>query len=174
MVLVPQRKAPMRFTFVAAIITIFAIPGHARLTRLVVEHRAALNTDGYEKLSGHIDGELDPKNPLNAVITDLEFAPRNTQGMVEYSATFSMVKPSDMSKASGVLLYFVPNRGRISLTGGGFQADARKKGHVLVSSGWQGDIAPADGVETMSVPVAKLADGSSITGPVLARFSDIA
>ena len=51
-----------------------------------------------------------------------------------------------MAKASGVLLYFVPNRGRINLTGGGFLADARKQGHVLVASGWQGDIEPAEGI----------------------------
>jgi hypothetical protein len=78
-----------------------------------------------------------------------------------------------MAKASGVLLYFVPNRGRINLTDGGFLTDARKKGHVLVASGWQGDIESADGMETLSVPVAKNPDGSSITGLVLARFSDM-
>src|SRR5439155_15015116 len=79
----------------------------------------------------------------------------------------------DMAKASGVLLYFVPNRGRVNLTGGGFLADARKHGHVLVASGWQGDIESVDGVETLAAPVAKNPDGSSITGRVLARFSDM-
>src|SRR6202040_3414690 len=98
-------------------------------------------------VTGHAYGELDPKNPLNAIITDIEFAARNARGMVEYSATFSMVKPVDMAKASGVLLYFVPNRGRVSLTGNGFLADARKAGHVLVASGWQGDLAPANNLE---------------------------
>ena len=61
----------------------------------------------------------------------------------------------------------------INLTGGGFLADARKQGHVLVASGWQGDLEPADGVETLLAPVAKNPDGSSITGRVLARFSDM-
>jgi hypothetical protein len=93
--------------------------------------------------------------------------------MVEYVATVTIIKPTDMAKASGVLLYFVPNRGRINLTAGGFLADARRQGHVLVASGWQGDIEPADGVETLWVPVAKNPDGSSITGRVLARFSDM-
>ena len=162
-----------RSTFAAAAILGLAIPGQARLTRLVVEHREALGSDGYEKLMGHAYGELDPRNPLNAIITDLDLAPRNEHGMVEYAATFSIVKPTDMSKASGVLLYFVPNRGRINLTGGGFLADARKQGHVLVASGWQGDLVPAEGMETLMAPVAKNHDGSSITGPVLARFSDM-
>ena len=44
---------------------------------------------------------------------------------------------------------------------------------MLVASGWQGDLEPADGMETLAVPVAKNPDGSSITGPVLARFTDM-
>jgi hypothetical protein len=111
------------------------IPGQARITRLVVEHAETLGQDGYQKLTGHAYGELDPKLPLNAIITDLEFAPRNARGMVEYVATVTIIKPADMARASGVLLYFVPNRGRINLTGGGFLGDARKQGHVLVASG---------------------------------------
>jgi hypothetical protein len=164
--------------FRAALLTMvvigWTVPGEARITRLVVEHRENLAGDGYERLTGHAYGELDPKNPLNAIITDIQFAPRNALGMVEYSATFSIVKPLDMTKASGVMLYFVPNRGRVNLTANGFQTDARKAGHVLVASGWQGDLAPADGQETLDVPVAKNPDGSSITGQVLARFSDMA
>jgi hypothetical protein len=150
-----------------------AIPAHARITKLVVERTETLGTDGYQKLTGHAFGELDPRLPLNAIITDIEFAPRNARGMVEYAATFTILKPADMSKTSGVLLYFVPNRGRINLTGGGFLADARKSGHVLAASGWQADLTPGDGIETLSVPIAKNPDGSSITGRVLARFSDM-
>ncbi|MGD0965307.1 MAG: alpha/beta hydrolase domain-containing protein [Candidatus Acidiferrales bacterium] len=139
----------------------------------MIEHTEMLGLDGYEKLTGHAYGELDPQLPLNAIITDLELAPRNARGMVEYVATFTIIKPTDMAKASGLLLYLVPNRGRIRLTAGQFLADARKQSHVLVTSGWQADIEPADGFETLRVPVAKNPDGSSITGRVLARFSDM-
>jgi hypothetical protein len=149
-----------------------AVSGNARITRLAVEHTETL-AQGYQKLTGHAFGELDPRLPLNAIITDIELAPRNIRGMVEYSATFTIIKPADMTKASGLLLYFVPNRGRINLTDGGFLADARKQGHVIVASGWQGDLEPAAGTETMLVPVAKNPDGSAITGRVLARFSDM-
>ncbi len=166
---VPLYKA----TVAVAAILALAVPGHARVTRLVVEHTEALGHDGYQKLTGHVYGELDPKLPLNAIITDLDLAPRNARGMVEYSATFSILKPTDMAKASGVMLYFVPNRGRINLTDGGFMVDARKQGHILVASGWQADLEPADSMQTMFAPVAKNADGSSITGRVMARFSDI-
>ena len=138
---------------------LLSAPLHARITRLVVEHTEALANDGYEKLTGHAYGELDPKLPVNAIITDLQFAPRNAGGMVEYVATFTILKPIDLAKTSGVLLYFVPNRGRFNLTGGGFLADARRQGHVLVATGWQGDIEPAAGVESLSVPIARNADG---------------
>jgi hypothetical protein len=50
--------------------------------------------------------------------------------------------------------------------------DALTAGHILVSSGWQGDLAPRAGAETITVPVARNANGSSITGPVLYRIGN--
>ena len=163
----------LKTTLAAVTVLVVASPTRAEIRRLVVEHTETLEAHGYEKLTGHAFGEIDPRHPLNAIITDLELAPRNARGMVEYVSTFTIVRPVDMSKASGVLLYVVPNRGRVNLTGGGFLADARQQGHVLVASGWQGDLEPADGRETLEVPVARNPDGSSIMGPVLARFSDM-
>src|SRR6185295_8367196 len=126
---VPLSRAALALVVILAL----AIPVEARITRLVVEHTETAGKDGYEKLTGHAYGELDPKLPLNAIITDLGFAPCNERGMMEYVATVTIIKPADMTKASGVLLYFVPNRGRINLTAGGFLADARKQGHVLIA-----------------------------------------
>ena len=99
----------------------------AEVVRLTVEQRQpfANATQPYEKLTGRFFGELDPKQPQNAVITDIELAPRNARGMVEYSATFTILKPVDMSKATGVLVYQVPNRGRANIEGGGYFADFR-------------------------------------------------
>ena len=152
---------------------VVALPVQADITRLVVEHRLPIGSNGYEELSGRAYGEVNPRHPLNGIITDLELAPRNSQGSVEYVSTFTILKPVDMSQASGVLLYVVPNRGRVNLRSGGFFEDARRQGHVLVASGWQADLAPVEGLETLEVPVARHADGSTITGPVLARFVDM-
>jgi hypothetical protein len=161
-------------------------PAYARIVRIVIEQTDSAAFQGqpfgqigpYQRLSGHVYGELDPKNPLNSIITDIEFAPRNARGMVEYSATFSVAIPADLSKASGVLFYEVPNRGRAPLPAAmaraGAMADLFKYGHIVLTSGWQGDLAPAPGVETISVPAAKNADGSPLTGPVLVRFADMA
>jgi len=131
----------------------------ARVTRLEIESRTPV-AGGYELLSGHVYGEVDPKAKRNAIITDLALAPRNARGMVEYSATFAIAKPVDMGKATGVLMYDVPNRGNARYLDG-------REGHVHVVSGWQGDIAPGSDRQTLSAPVV-----TGQTGKVLARFVD--
>src|SRR5579863_3211295 len=175
----------MRFLFAILAVVAITAQAEARITRVVIEHKDSPAYQGqsfgeagrYEWLRGHAYGELDPKDPLNTVITDLQFAPRNARGFVEYTATFTLAKPIDNAKASGVMLYDVANRGRIALAGSstnaGALADFFKRGDVVLSSGWQGDIPARDGIETIAVPVAKNPDGSSITGPVLIRFSDM-
>ena len=147
----------------------------AKITRIVIEQRESPAFNGqtfgktgpYETLRGTFFGETDPKDPHNTIITDIQFATRNPHGMVEYSGTFAISKPVDMSKASGVLLYSVVNRGTGNTAG---SAD----GLVSVVSGWQGDVVPRANVQTLTVPVAKNADGSPLTGPVIARFINMA
>lgn len=158
----------------AAVVTLTA-PAGAEVVALKIEQRQpfANGANPYEKLTGRFQGELDPRHPLNAIITDIELAPRNARGMVEYSATFTILEPIDQSHATGVLVYQVPNRGRAVIEGPGYFADFRAAGHVLVASGWQADIAPGAGVETMAAPMAKNPDGTSITGPVVTRFADM-
>jgi hypothetical protein len=111
-----------RLLLIAFLVLGFAATAPARITRIVIERRESPAYRGqsfgeagpYEWLRGRAYGELDPKAALNAIITDLEFAPRNARGLVEYSATFTLAKPVDLSKASGVLLYDVGGAGRAS------------------------------------------------------------
>jgi hypothetical protein len=129
----------------------------------------------YEKLTGTIAGEVDPKDPKNAVIQDLALAPVNARGMVEYSAEFTMLKPKDMAKASGVLRYDAPNRGNIltMLNPTATPSDAvyLERGYVVLYSAWQGDVPKSNPARlTATVPTAKNADGSSITGPYRAEL----
>src|SRR5271170_1933538 len=110
----------------------------AGVIKIVVEHREATgkplgNAGQYEILSGHFTGELDPKDPHNKIINDIQLAVRNAHGMVEYTGTFAIAKPVDMSKASGVLMYNVANRGNGAPV-------PNADGHVSVVSGWQGDV----------------------------------
>jgi hypothetical protein len=120
----------------------------------------------YENLQGRIYGELDPDDPHNRIIQDIELAARNANGKVSYAATFSMMKPVDLSRASKVLRYSVVNRGN-------GLAEPSADGHISLVSGWQGDLVPSPTNQTIQVPVAKNPDGTPVTGPVLARFSDL-
>jgi hypothetical protein len=146
----------------------------ARVVRIVVERRESPAFDGksygkagqYEILAGRFFGELDPNDVHNGIINDIRFAPRNTRGKVEYTATFAIAKPVDMAKSSGILYYLVPNRGN----GAPLPSD---DGQVGVVSGWQGDLLPRPNAQTITVPVAKNSDGSSITGPVIQRLINL-
>ncbi|HTX38829.1 MAG TPA: alpha/beta hydrolase domain-containing protein [Bryobacteraceae bacterium] len=147
----------------------------ARVTRIVIEQRESPAYGGrvfgkagqYETLSGRFFGEIDPKDPHNAIIMDIAFAPRNARGTVEYSATFVLSKPIDMSKSNGVLYYNVPNRGRGAPAGS-------EDGRVNLLSGWQGDLRLFANAQTITVPVARNPDSSPLTGLVMERLIDIA
>lgn len=180
MCIVNRRVIVAALAFVA-----LAASAEARIRGIVIEKRDASAYKGqsfgeagkYEWIRGRVYGELDPKEPLNAIITDIQLAPHNARGFVEYSATFTLAKPVDMSKASGVLLYDVANRGRIALasssTEAGALAELFRRGIVVLSSGWEGDVPAREGVESIALPTARNGDGSSTTGPVLVRLVDM-
>src|SRR3984957_16431027 len=152
----------------------------ARGTEIVIEEKgapafagASFGTAGqYETIAGRAFGELDPNDPKNALIQDIKLAPRNAKGMVEYTATFQLVKPIDMTKASHLMWHDVRTRaGRLAIV-----PAERATGAVGLSSGWQGDAAgrtvPGPGNDYVLVPVAKNPDGSAITGKVMARITN--
>lgn len=155
-----------------------AAPLEARVTEIVIESTQSPAFDGasfgeagqYEVLAGRAYGELDPNDERNAIITDLQLAPKNARGMVEYEATFQIVKPVDMSKASHLMWHDVPNRAR-RLT---IVPAEREFGDIGLSSGWQGDTSgrtvPGEDNDYVIVPAAKNPDGSPITGPVMGRI----
>ena len=138
---------------------------HANIVKLEIT-RVEPAGPTHERITGKAYGELDPTDPKNAVITDIELAPRNARGKVEYVTTFTVVRPTEMMRGSGVLVYTVVNRG-------GGNAVPHPDGHVTFVSGWQGDIVPTSTNQTVQVPVAKNRDGSSITGPLVLRFLNL-
>lgn len=150
----------------------------ARVTRIVIDTQASPAFNGasfggagpYETLAGRAFGELDPNDPRNAIIQDIKLAPRNARGMVEYTASFQLTKPIDMSRSSHLMWHDVPNRaGRITI--GTLE---RASGDIGLSSGWQGDnsgrTVPSATNDTVAVPVARNPDGSPITGQVMGRI----
>jgi Alpha/beta hydrolase domain len=171
----------------AGALLLVAAASEARVTRITISSTTSAfngqtfgDVGTYEQIRGTATGELDPLDPRNAVITDIHQAPRNANGNVEYTATFTMLKPVDMSKASGVLVYGVSNRGGRALGFGNVGVTAanpagdgfdQKPGHVYLASGWQGDLVfnPALPAETIEVPVVQ-----GVTGPTFARFVTVA
>jgi hypothetical protein len=65
----------------------------------------------YLRIRGTARGVLDPSAPENAAIADLDKAPRNARGLVEYATDFDILRPRDPRRGSGILVYDVTNRG---------------------------------------------------------------
>ncbi|MGD8289460.1 MAG: alpha/beta hydrolase domain-containing protein [Gemmatimonadota bacterium] len=120
----------------------------------------------YERLRGIAYGEVDPTDPHHADIVNLEYAPRNARGNVEYRTTVEIYRPVDMSRWNRAIFHTVPNRGG---AGAGDRA-LLERGFALVRVGWQGDIAPTDRNIVPVLPVARHSDGSPVTGRALEEF----
>jgi hypothetical protein len=65
----------------------------------------------YRRIRGVAKGELDPGAAENRGIVDLDKAPRNARGRVEYETDFFILRPAEPSRTNGVLVYDVTNRG---------------------------------------------------------------
>jgi hypothetical protein len=171
-------RASARIALAVAATFVLTQPGEAHINKIVVEKKVSPAFDGasfgpagqYETLAGRAFGELDPNDSHNTIINDIKLAPRNANGKVEYVASFYLVKPIDLSKASRLMWQDVPNRGgRITIS-----PLQRNDGDIGLSSGWQGDnsgrTVPADDNDWVKVPIAKNPDGSPVSGLVLGRI----
>ena len=133
----------------------------------------------YEKLRGKAYGEVDPDDPRNALITDLKLAPRNARGKVEYSMDIFILKPIDLKKGNHKVFLDFNNRGEMrvaalndtALSNNPTKAAHAGTGYIMnlgysvVGNGWDVGASKDDYGMTISVPVAKNPDGTSITGP---------
>ena len=136
----------------------------------------------YLKVVGRLRGAVDPDDPRNVVIADLDLAPR-VDGRVEYETDFYVLRPLD--GGNGKVFYDFLNRGRKRILqwfndavhsndpatpaefGHGW---LMRQGYTVAWSAWQGDMAPGDGKMTIQVPVATRPDGSPIVGQVVAEL----
>jgi len=119
----------------------------------------------YIRISGWAYGEVDPKDPLNSIIQDIQLAPRNLYGRVEYTTQFILLRPVNMTRCNGILFLSLPNRGNV------FPPDTAllKRGYIYLWAAWQGDVLPGNNRLIMEVPVAK--DSSKeITGRIRSEF----
>ena len=133
----------------------------------------------YRKIIGTASGALDPNDPHNAMITDLQLAPRNADGLVEYSMDFYILTPVDPSKGNHKVFFEPVNRGgkqfgRFNGSSGGNNpttaahagnAFLMNQGYTMVWAGWEPGASRTNYAIGMTAPVATNPDGSTITGP---------
>src|ERR1043166_6537174 len=126
-------------------------------------------TGAYEKLVGKFYGEVDPKHRLNKIIVNIDKAPRNKRGSVEYWSDFCILKPLDPARGNRKIFYDAPNRGSKRIisflndapasnnpetfehAGNGF---LMRHGYTIVWCGWQGDLLPQRDWLVAGVPAA--------------------
>jgi alpha/beta hydrolase family protein len=178
---------------VAALMLAWGSPADARVTSFIVDSSApsfggaANGSSGtYVTLTGRVFGDLDAQDPHNEIIQDIDLAPKNANGKVPYISTFQIAMPTNLSLASGLMIYEVSNRGGNAIPGNAANAIP---GAIYLQSGWQGDLlaqcatdypcadlnaGPFTGSrpQVIQVPVAKNRDGSTITGPVYGHIAN--
>lgn len=178
-------------TLVAVLLV--AAPVGAEVVRIEVKSRTpvlagqAFGAAGpYERLAGTIYFAIDPRNTANLIIADIDKAPRNAAGKVEFSSDFYLIKPVDPSRGNGTVLYEVSNRGGKGMVGffnfGGGGVDPQTAAHfgdgfllehgfTLLWVGWQFDVPLREGLVRVYAPIAKDANGRAITGLVRSDFA---
>jgi hypothetical protein len=137
----------------------------------------AFGTAGpYEQLTGKLYFVIDPANKRNAVIADLDKAPRNAAGKIELSADLVILRPRDPAKGNGIALFDIVNRGNsvvvpafngpVTDTPDGEAGDGfvMSRGYTIVRVGWEFDVR-REGALRIDVPSAV-----GVTGVVRATF----
>jgi hypothetical protein len=176
----------------ALFIVLCAVVGaQAGVTRVEILSRADLLNGKefglagpYEKIIARVYFAVDPNNPHNKVIVDLDKAPRNAQGLVEFSADLCVLRPKDLNRGNGAALFEIPNRGGKAMArffnhgrgGNDFTTEAEmgdgflmKQGFTLVWLGWQVD-TPDDGRSLRLYAPVATDNGKPISGWVRSDF----
>lgn len=174
-----------------ALVTLAFFKAQAGVTRIEIISRADLLNGkefglagAYEKIVAKVHFAVAPNNPHNKIIVDLDKAPRNEQGLVEFSADLYILRPKDLNRGAGAALFEIPNRGGKAMVrffnhargsadptteaemGDGF---LMRRGFTLVWLGWQFDAADGDRSLRLYAPVAT-DNGKAITGWVRSDF----
>ncbi len=176
----------------AVILPLVPRVAQARITRFVVTTVESPTFGGYswpgvgryEKMAGKAYAEVNPIDPKNAGIVDIQLAPRNANGNVEYSFDFYILKPIHLSRGAHRVMYEPPNRGNKTwgtlgrFPGGNDPGSVANptvlgnaffvpRGYTMVWSGWDkaAGTNSANFNATITLPIATNPDGSSISGP---------
>jgi hypothetical protein len=156
----------MRFQWFLAVGVVFALaaPACGEVTRWELVKREPYQNGktfgdrgAYERWTGRVHFAIDPAHEHNSQIVDLQLAPQNSQGRVEFSADIDLLVPADRAKANGAIFYEVNNRGRntaANLIDGGGDDFLCRQGFVVVWSGWIAEVQPGGGRWRLQAPFA--------------------
>ncbi|MFN7914139.1 MAG: alpha/beta hydrolase domain-containing protein [Vicinamibacterales bacterium] len=164
----------MRKPLLGAVLAVTALllparPASSEVTRVEVKSRTDIGTSGFEKIVGTAFFEVDPKDPRNQVIADIDRAPVSASGRVAFSADLYIIRPKEASKANGLALVEVLNRGRKHVMNGFIRGASNDpssdadlgdrflldRGFTLVWVGWEFDVRRTNGLMGISVPSAQ-------------------
>ncbi len=166
----------MKSATFALAVCLVSVSSYAEVTRVDVTSRKDIEL-GYEQIAGKVRFAVDPKDPRNAVIADIDKAPKNAEGKVEFSSDFLALQPKT-GGGNGVALVDVVNRGGTTflrlnrtaganLVGDGF---LMRQGFTIIAIGWEFDVAAREGAIRIEVPVAT-DNGTPITGTIRTAFT---
>ena len=138
----------------------------------------------YIHVKGRANFSVDPEHPSNQPVTDIELAPRDSNGRVLFSADFEMLQPEYPDRGRGSMVFDVVNRGRKTILG--FNSSPRamdpgapiypgngflmREGYTIVWCGWQADVPDDPNLIGLDAPQALGADGSPLTARILHQF----
>lgn len=145
----------------AAVFAAFLTCSQAAVTRVEVAERTDLPVDGYERIAAKVYFAVDPRLPANRAIVDIDLAPRNAAGLVEFSADLLVLRPKDAAKSNGTAFLEIANRGSSPFWGALNLGAARgmpgkqdmgdhfmlDQGFTLVWVGWQFDVTGTSNVK---------------------------
>src|SRR5438128_12346985 len=176
---------------VLLVVGLTVVPVSAEVVRIEVTSRADLvggqpfgAAGPYEKLSGKIFFAVDPALPANRIVADIDKAPRNAAGKVEFSSDFFLIKPKQIGRGNGAVLYEVSNRGGKGMLGFFNHATGSvdpvsaadmgdgflmQQGFTLLWVGWQFDPPKRPGLVRVYPPTAT-DNGRPIRGLVRSDF----
>lgn len=125
-------------------------------------HRAYPHTDTrYEWVEATVNFAVDPENPANKSIVDLEHAPRDADGLVRYDADLRLLRPVDGGDipSNGKMLFVVPNRGVPTYAPWFKNGFLLERGWTIASCGWQWDVQRGPALLGLTAPQAEVPAG---------------
>jgi hypothetical protein len=134
------------------LLLLWLIAGAARAAVVSVEAVSRATLTGYERILLKVHLAVDPAAPVNRAITDLDRAPRNAAGQVEFSADVLLLRPQ---RSNGTLLVDIPNRGSARAAAAFGESFLMERGYTVAEVGWQFDVLDGPNVLKVYVPEAR-------------------